>query len=143
MSETIPSLSPGRYELFVGSAEGLHVPVMRRLQESNGTSASLSKETSQASIRQGQRTTSQGGSLARKRYQTGSVFLRGKNPVWIGRYREDVIRPDGKVVRKRRSVVLGTKKEFPTKRLAERRFEQYLARVNAIVLPSRQSSDSR
>ena len=63
---------------------------------------------SQANIRLGQRTTSQGSSLARKRYQTGSVFLRGKNPVWIGRYREDVIRPDGKVVRKRRSVVLGT-----------------------------------
>lgn len=70
--------------------------------------------------------------MARKRYQTGSVFLRGKNPVWIGRYREDVIGPDGKVVRKRRSVVLGTRKEFPTKRLAERRLEQYLARVNAI-----------
>lgn len=132
MSETVPSPSPGRYELFVGSAEGFHVAVMRRVHESNGTQASLPNETSQASIRQGQRTTSQGGSLARKRYQTGSVFLRGKNPVWIGRYREDVIRPDGKVVRKRRSIVLGTKKEFPTKRLAERRFEQHLARVNAI-----------
>jgi len=132
MSETVPSAPPGRYELFVGSTEGFHAPVMRRVQESNGTQASLCKEAGQANIRLGQRTTSQGGSLARKRYQTGSVFLRGKNPVWIGRYREDVIRPDGKVVRKRRSVVLGTKKEFPTKRLAERRFEQSLARVNAI-----------
>src|SRR5690349_24206356 len=125
MSETAPSAAPGRCELFVGSPEGFRVPVMRQLQDSNGTQVLLSKEASQASMRQGQRTTSQGGSLARKRYQTGSVFLRGKNPVWIGRYREDVIRPDGKVVRKRRSVVLGTKKEFPTKRLAERRFEQY------------------
>ncbi len=132
MSETVPSAAPGRYELLVGSAAEFHAPVMRRVQESNGTQGSLCKEASQASIRQGQRTTSQGGSLARKRYQTGSVFLRGKNPVWIGRYRGAVIRPDGKVVRKRRSIVLGTKKEFPTKRLAERSFEQYLTRVNAI-----------
>jgi len=70
--------------------------------------------------------------LARKRYQTGSVFLRGKNPVWIGRYREDVIGADGKVLRKRTSIVLGGKKELPTKRLAERRMDQFLARVNAI-----------
>ena len=111
MSETVPSASPGRYELFVGSAEGFHPPVMRRVQESNGTQASLCEEPGQANIRLGQRTTSQGGSLARKRYQTGSVFLRGKSPVWIGRYREDVIGTDGRVVRKRRSVVLGTKKK--------------------------------
>jgi integrase len=60
------------------------------------------------------------------------VFLRGKNPVWIGRYREDVIAADGKVLRKRTSIVLGSKKEFPTKRLAERRMEQHLARINAV-----------
>ena len=70
--------------------------------------------------------------MARKRYQTGSVFLRGKNSVWIGRYREDVIGSDGKVRRKRTSVVLGSRKEFPTKRLAERRMEQHLARINAV-----------
>ena len=30
--------------------------------------------------------------MARRRYQKGRVFLRGKkNPVWVGRWREDVI----------------------------------------------------
>lgn len=69
--------------------------------------------------------------MARRRYQRGSVFLRGQNPVWVGRYREDILRPDGKVIRQRRSVVLGTKSEFPTKRLAERRMDHLLARINA------------
>src|SRR6266852_9758526 len=101
------------------------------IQSGNGTKEPLRGVTSQDTLSdRGQRTTSQGGSLARKRYQTGSVFLRGENPVWIGRYREDVIGPDGKVFRKRTSIVLGSKKEFPTKRLAERRMEQLLARVN-------------
>jgi len=69
--------------------------------------------------------------MARRRYQKGSVFLRGKNPVWVGRYREDVIRHDGGIVRKRCSIVLGTKREYPTKRLAERRMDAELARINA------------
>jgi hypothetical protein len=69
--------------------------------------------------------------MARKRYQSGCVFLRGKNPVWIGRYREDVIGPEGHPVRVLKSVVLGTKRELPTKRLAERRMELELARINS------------
>jgi integrase len=75
--------------------------------------------------------TSEGGSLARKRFQRGTVFLRGKNPVWIGRYREDVIGMSGSPVRVLKSVVLGTKSELPTKRLAERRMELTLARINS------------
>ena len=59
------------------------------------------------------------------------MFLRGQNPVWVGRYREDILRRDGKVIRQRCSVVLGTKSEFPTKRLAERRMDHLLARINA------------
>jgi integrase len=74
--------------------------------------------------------TGQGGSLARKRFQRGSVFLRGKNPIWVGRYREDVIGPDGQVRRERKAIVLGTKREYPTKRLAERRMDLLLARIN-------------
>ena len=79
----------------------------------------------------GQPATSERGSMARRRYQRGSVFLRGQNPVWVGRYREDILRPDGRVIRQRCSVVLGTKSEFPTKRLAERRMDHLLARINA------------
>ena len=36
--------------------------------------------------------------MARRRYQRGRVFLRGKrNPVWVRRWREDVIQQDGSV----------------------------------------------
>ncbi|MGC2828321.1 MAG: site-specific integrase [Candidatus Acidiferrum sp.] len=69
--------------------------------------------------------------MARRRYQNGCVFLRGKNPVWVGRYREDVIGPDGHPVRVLKSIVLGTKRELPTKRLAERRMDTELSRVNS------------
>ena len=70
--------------------------------------------------------------MARRRYQTGWVFLRGKNPPkWIGRFREDTVGQDGIVRREKKSIVLGTKAELPTKRLAQRRLELILARINA------------
>lgn len=68
--------------------------------------------------------------MARRRYQKGSVILRGSN--WYGRYRESVIGPNGREVRIRRSVILGSKKEFPTKRLAERRLEIFIAPINSV-----------
>lgn len=70
--------------------------------------------------------------MARRRYQNGWVFLRGTNPPkWIGRWREDIVAQDGTVHRVRHSTVLGTRAELPTKRLAQRRLELILARVNA------------
>ena len=51
--------------------------------------------------------------------------------MWIGRYREDVVASDGNPVRVLKSVVLGSKKELPTKRLAARRLELELARINS------------
>lgn len=51
--------------------------------------------------------------------------------MWVGRYREDVIGPDGHPVRVLKSIVLGTKRELPTKRLAERRMDTELSRVNS------------
>ena len=68
------------------------------------------------------------GSMARKRYQKGCVILRGN--VWYGRYRDDVVGQDGKVTRVLRGAALGTKKEYPTKRLAERKLELLLHRIN-------------
>jgi hypothetical protein len=71
--------------------------------------------------------------MARNRYQRVSVFLSGKkNDKRIGRYREDVIGLDGTVGRVRRDVILGTKLEFPTKRLAQRRLDAVLARINGL-----------
>jgi len=72
----------------------------------------------------------QGGTLARRRYQKGRVFLRGKkNPVWVGRWREDVIE-GGCIRRIERAEVLGSKLDFPTRRLALRELEKRLCVVN-------------
>jgi integrase len=71
--------------------------------------------------------------MARKRYQQGSVFLVSKEEVkWVGRFREDVIGMDGNTKRVRREVILGSKRDLPTKRLARRRMEAVLARVNGL-----------
>jgi len=78
----------------------------------------------------GQQIGERGGSLARRRYQKGRVFLRGKkNPVWVGRWREDEIE-NGRIRRIERSEVLGSKSDFPTKRLAFRQLEKRLTVVN-------------
>jgi len=72
-------------------------------------------------------------SMARKRYQQGSVSLIGKTEQkWVGRYREDVIGNDGKIERVRREAILGTKRELPTKRLAQRKIDIILARINGL-----------
>lgn len=70
-------------------------------------------------------------SLARRRYQKGSVkFVDGK---WRARWREDVVLPDGTVKRVNKKKVLGTKKDFATKRLAERELEPILATINSVL----------
>jgi integrase len=79
----------------------------------------------------GQKIGERGGGLARRRYQRGRVFLRGKkgSEAWVGRWREDVIE-NGQMRRIERSEVLGSKSDFPTKRLAQRELEKRLAVVN-------------
>lgn len=71
--------------------------------------------------------------MARRRFQNGSVFLRKnkRQPVWVGRWLEDEIGIDGRVRRVHRSEVLGTKEDFPTKRLAKRELKARLDVVNA------------
>jgi len=65
-----------------------------------------------------------GGSVARKRYQQGSLILRGTRvKKWYGRWLEDELQPDGSIIRIHRSEILGDKSEFPTKRLAQRELE--------------------
>jgi integrase len=72
-----------------------------------------------------------GISLARRRYQKGTLILRGKREQkWIGRWLEDEILPTGELVRHHRSEVIGTKKEFPTKRLAQRQLDARVSVVN-------------
>jgi integrase len=50
--------------------------------------------------------------------------------MWLGRYREDFVDPDGTVIRKRPQIELGSKKELPTLRLASRKLDEILSRIN-------------
>lgn len=68
--------------------------------------------------------------MARRRYQKGQIIFRESRQMWLGRYREDVIRADGTVVRTRPQIVLGTKKELPTQKLAARKLDEILSRIN-------------
>jgi len=80
--------------------------------------------------------------LARRRYQKGSLILRGKRqPVWVGRWLEDEIQQDGTPHRVQRSEVLAAPRledaerrgipHCPTKRLAFRELQARLDSVNA------------
>jgi integrase len=68
--------------------------------------------------------------MARRRYQTGTLQLRGKKNVWVLRWREDIIGTDGATKRIGHATVLGTKAELPTEKLARRRADVLLSRVN-------------
>ena len=76
--------------------------------------------------------------MARKRFQRGTVRLRGKREKnWVAMWREDVLLPDGSTRRVRISEVLGTLKEYKTKRLAQRALEQRLSDVNSLTYKPR------
>ena len=69
-------------------------------------------------------------SMARPRYQDGSLFVRGtRRKVWVGRWREDVIREDGTMGRIHRKVVLGAVNEL-SRRQAMRLLQAHVAEVN-------------
>ncbi len=68
--------------------------------------------------------------MARRRYQNAYLFARGKRrKLWVVRWWEDVIRPDGTLARIRRSVVLGPVAEL-TKRAARKLVEVHLRPIN-------------
>ena len=69
--------------------------------------------------------------VARRRYQSGCLFKRGKRrKVWIARWREDVIRPDDSIGRIQRSLVLGLVSEIPTRKQAQMQLDQHLQLLN-------------
>src|SRR5207302_5709451 len=67
--------------------------------------------------------------VARRRYQKGSVVLKGNN--WTGRYLEDIRMPDGSLRRVHRRVVLGDQHEIRTAKMAWRKLEPFLAPINS------------
>ncbi len=68
-------------------------------------------------------------SVARRRYQTGSLKDEGWR--WTARWREDVVQADGTVKRVRKWDVVGLKKDFPTKRLALREMHRIVGPLNS------------
>ena len=72
-----------------------------------------------------------GETMARRGFQQGSLFQRGtRRKLWVARWWEDVIRADGTLGRLRRSEVIGTVTEFPTRRLAMQVLSQRLGAIN-------------
>ena len=70
--------------------------------------------------------------MTRRRFQRGSIYKRGKRKtVWVARFSEDVIGPDGATVSVRRSEVLGTVTEIPTRRQAEQLLADRLRSINS------------
>src|SRR5215472_1285951 len=73
-----------------------------------------------------------GGKVARKHYQHGSIFKRGKrNKVWVARFREPIIGANGETEFVRRAEVIGTVAELPTRRDAEIVLSDRLRRLNS------------
>jgi len=74
-----------------------------------------------------------GGRMARnRRFQHGSIFKRGKRKkVWVARWWEDTIGQDGTAERLRRSEILGTTAEIPTRRQAEQLLADRLRPINS------------
>lgn len=98
---------------------------------SSETQSAVRAESDRLPDCKGLESTSRKDTLARRRFQTGSLYLKGKN--WMGRWREDVILSDGSVKRERKTQAIGTLAEYPTKKLARRRLEVMLARVNSLT----------
>ncbi len=130
VSPSAKDAGPGPGRGVVGPL-GTRIPVepSRRASRPGDSGAQIRTNCVTVPVR-GQRIGERGGNLARRRFQKGRVFVRGKkNPVWVGRWREDVIE-DGRIRRIERSEVLGSKLDFPTKRLAFRELEKRLCVVN-------------
>lgn len=73
-----------------------------------------------------------GGTMARRGYQQGMLFQRGtRRKLWVARWWEDVIVVGGTLGRIRRSEVLGTVAELPTRRKAMQVLSQKLKAVNS------------
>jgi hypothetical protein len=71
--------------------------------------------------------------MARRRFQRGQLLLRGKKrPVWVGRWREDIIE-NGQILRVQKCRILGSKADYPTRKLALRALEDQLADINKLA----------
>lgn len=73
-----------------------------------------------------------GKKMARRRFQHGSLFRRGRrNKVWVARWWEEIINPDGSIGRTRRAEVLGTVAELPSRSRAMEILSKRLNPINS------------
>jgi integrase len=101
----------------VPAAELLPAPALACIAES-------SQDTLQAAT-----PTLQAGVAMNRRFQKGTIIIRGKKPVRCGIFREDRLQPDGTFKRVQRCVVLGPVSEL-SERAAWRQFQPHLDHVN-------------
>src|SRR5882757_10418665 len=73
-----------------------------------------------------------GAIVSRRRFQRGTIIIRGKTPRRYGMYREDVLLLNGTFKRVRRCVLLGPVSSI-SERAAWKVFQPYLDRVNTAV----------
>jgi integrase len=72
-----------------------------------------------------------GTKMARRRFQQGSLFQRGRRQkVWVARWWEENIDGDGSIERTRRAEVLGTVAELPSRSRAMEAMSQRLSAIN-------------
>jgi len=108
--------------VFAGEAGGFRLIVTRSLKSV--------LEECRIPPAESRRVTEKGETVARPRWQTGWLFKRGKrNPVWVGRFREDALTDDGTRIRRQRSAVLGLVSEIAC-RQAQRLLSERLAAIN-------------
>ena len=70
--------------------------------------------------------------MARRRFQQGSLFKRGiQHKVWVGRWWEEVIKPDGTIGRSRRAEVLGSVAEIGSRSRAMDVLSRRLNTINS------------
>ena len=70
--------------------------------------------------------------MAHCQYQSGCLFIRGKKrKMWVARWREDAIQPDGAVLRVLRSETLGPVSEIAGRREARILLQNRLASINS------------
>lgn len=70
--------------------------------------------------------------MARRRFQYGSLFQRGtRRKVWVARWWEEVINPDGNIGRRRRAEVLGTVAEIGSRLRAMDMLSKRLNSINS------------
>lgn len=84
-----------------------------------------------------------GESVARRRYQRGSVYPNKAKTVWLGNYTEYVLDSDGEEKRVRHELVLGPIRKpdgtAMSKREAQRALQPYVDRVNSsLAAPARE-----